>query len=495
MLADRLARGLGRPSTRNIDGAGSPRAAIDVLPWWDITDGGWPIFQTSLMGDRLWMSPDFLGIVERAFKRSPIIFSAVTTRMHLFSEARFQFRRVTNGRPGDLFGTADLEPLETPWSGGTTGDLLSIVEGMNSCAGNFFGARIKGGIKPLRPDFVTLIIDAPGDDPAGPWSSQAEVLGYAYMAPGLEEPEFFLPEEMIHYMPVPDPEVPWRGMSWITPVVEDLLADQQMTGHKRKYLEVGGTPNYAVKLSVENIQKFDEWVDKFEERREGRHGNGFRTLFLGAGADVTPLGANLDQIDFAQVQAAGEVRIAAAARTHPALLGLSDSLKGSALNAGNMKEIRRMFASMVMRPLWRNFAGSAARVINVPGGSELWYDDRDIPALQEDATERAEAQQTQAQTIWTLVQAGFDPETAVQAVTSGDFKMLIGNHTGLTSVQLQPPQDPPFSKPGEKGMVAFTGNGIRDLAPAIRDELVALARRDPLALFGGNGNGNGNGDH
>lgn len=437
MLADRFARGLGLRATP--DDGSRPRAAIDVLPWWDIETAGWPIITTSLAGDRLWASPDFMGIVERAFKRNPIVFAAVETRMHIFSEVRFQFQQLDNGRPGALFGTPELAPLEAPWPGGTTGDLLSIAEGMNSCAGNFFAIRLGDQIKPLRPDYVTLIIDSPGDDPLGPWSPEAEVLGYAYNAPGRGEPRFFLPEEVAHYMPVPDPSVPWRGMSWVTPVIEDMLADLQMTGHKRKYLEVGGTPNYAVKVPAENIQKFDEWVDKYEERREGRGANPYRTLFIAAAADITPIGSNLAELAFKDVQASGEVRIAAAARTHPALLGLSDALRGAALNAGNMKELRRIFASMVMRPLWRNFAGSMARIVNVPGGSRLWYDDRDVPALQEDATERAEALETQAATVWTLIQGGYDPDAAVEAVTSGDLTGLQGHHSGLISVQLQEP--------------------------------------------------------
>jgi hypothetical protein len=293
------------------------------------------------------------------------------------------------------------------------------------------------------------------------------------MAPGRHEPRFFLPEEVIHYMPIPDPSVPWRGMSWITPVIEDLLADQQMTEHKRKYLEAGGAPSYVVKVPAENLQKFDEWVDKYEERREGKHGNPYKTLFLAAAADAKTLGANLGEMEFQAVQAAGEVRIAAAARTHPALLGLSDALKGSALNAGNMKEVRRIFASMTMRPLWRNFAGSMARVINIPAGAELWYDDRDIPALQEDETERAEALETQAATVWTLVQAGYTPDAAVEAVASGDLASLVGHHSGLISVQLQEPGSP--VDPADRGS-GNGSNGSGKAARIARRELVAATR-------------------
>jgi hypothetical protein len=470
VLADRFARGLGVGGLD--EGGPRPSAMIDVLPWWDIQSNGWPLLTTSLAGDRLWVSPDFMGIVERAFKRNPIIFAAVKKRMQLFSEVRFQFQRMNNGRPADLFGTDALAPLETPWSGGTTGDLLSIAEAMHSCAGNFFAVRVGDQIKPLRPDFMTLIIDSPTDDPSGPWAPDAEVLGYAYNPPGRNEPHFFLPEEIVHYMPIPDPAVPWRGMSWISPVIEELLADLEMTGHKRKYLQAGGTPNFVVKVPAENIAKFDEWVDKYEERRDGPHNNPYKTLFLAAAADVTPIGSNLEQLQFANVQAAGEVRIAAAAGVHPALLGLSDALKGSALNAGNMKEVRRIFASMEMRPLWRNFAGSMARVLDVPAGARLWYDDRDVPALQEDETERAEALETQADTIWTLVQAGYEPDAAVSAVVSGDLTSLEGHHSGLISVQLQEPGSPvdPANR-GGKSNGKGSGNALtrREIAAARRN--------------------------
>jgi hypothetical protein len=89
-----------------------------------------------------------------------------------------------------------------------------------------------------------------------------------------------------------------------------------------------------------------------------------------------------------------------------------------------------------MRPLWRNVAGSFASVINVPGGSELWYDDRDIPFLQDDMKDRAEVQKMQASSINTLIIAGYEPASVVDAVNSGDFSRLT--HTGLFSVQLQP---------------------------------------------------------
>jgi len=99
---------------------------------------------------------------------------------------------------------------------------------------------------------------------------------------------------------------------------------------------------------------------------------------------------------------------------------------------------------MTMRPLWRNMAGSLARIVTVPPGAELWYDDRDIPALQEDQKDAAEIQAINASAISSLITSGYKPDSVVAAVTANDLSRLV--HTGLFSVQLQPPgttQPPP----------------------------------------------------
>ena len=70
-------------------------------------------------------------------------------------------------------------------------------------------------------------------------------------------------------------------------------------------------------------------------------------------------------------------------------------------------------------------------------GTRLWFDERDISFLQEDVKDAAEIKQAEANTMETLVRSGFDPESIVDAVKTGDWSML--KHTGLVSVQLQVP--------------------------------------------------------
>jgi hypothetical protein len=83
-----------------------------------------------------------------------------------------------------------------------------------------------------------------------------------------------------------------------------------------------------------------------------------------------------------------------------------------------------------------------ATIIDVPSDSRLWYDDRDIPFLQEDEKDDAEIQQVAGgDDPDARGREGFTWESAVAAVTNDDMTML--EHTGLFSVQLQTPGSDP----------------------------------------------------
>jgi phage portal protein BeeE len=185
-----------------------------------------------------------------------------------------------------------------------------------------------------------------------------------------------------------------------------------------------------------------EAFDKFREGMEARHrgiGNAYKTLYLGGGADAKIVGSNFQEIAMAAVQGAGETRIASAAGVPASIVGISEGLAGSALNAGNYTATRRRFADGTLRPLWRAACGALQNLVPPPdGGARLWFDDRDVLFLQEDVKDAADIQSRNALTIESLIRGGFVPDSAVRAVTTGDFTVL--EHTGLYSVQLQPPQ-------------------------------------------------------
>jgi HK97 family phage portal protein len=381
----------------------------------------------------------FTGMARGGFKGNGVVFACVANRLDLFAEARFMYRRLRGGRPGDLFDfkESDLGLLKSPWEGGTTGDLLSRMLLHADIAGNAYVVRRADRLTPLRPDWVTIIGGVPGDEDATVWHPDARVLGYSYQEGGSalgKEPMFFMADEVAHFAYRPDPEARFRGMSWLTPIVREIMSDKAMTDHKLSFFENAATPNLAVKLNVDNLEKFRAFVDEFKSRHQGGR-NAYETLFLAAGADVTVVGADMKQLDFKITQGAAETRIAAAAGVPPVIVGLSEGL--AAATYSNYAQARRRFADNTIRPLWRNVSGSLAQIIRVPSDAELWYDDRDISALQEDQADAANIFATRAQAYRTLVDGGVEPSSAANAVAAGDI--TLAKHTGLLSVQLQEP--------------------------------------------------------
>jgi DNA-binding CsgD family transcriptional regulator/phage portal protein BeeE len=392
----------------------------------------------------------FQSYVEAIYKRNGIVFACIAARMMLFSQARFQFRRRRNGRPGELFGTADLAMLEKPWQRATTGDLLARTIQHADLAGNSFAVRAGKGVSCIRPDWMTIVVGSNSDAGDPNWQIDAEVAGYIYQpggSTGRGKPVPLLPEEVAHFAPIPDPAFRFRGMSWITPVLAEIMGDQAATEHKLKFFEQGATPNMAVSLDKSiSPEVFKTWRKLMEEKSDGLI-NAYKTLYLGAGATVTPLGATLRQADFKSIQGAGETRIAAAAGVPPIIVGLSEGL--NAATYSNYGMAKRAFGDGTMAYLWQNMAGSFAYLVPVPSDAELWYDTRDIPFLQEDVKDAAEINRVEAATIKSLIDAGYNPDDVVDAVTSGDFSRLKGKHSGLYSVQLQPPgpKKPPPGTP------------------------------------------------
>lgn len=401
---------------------------------------GYSVPSQTLAGAREEIGGDYRGYVEGAYKNNGVIFACMLVRMLLFSEARFQYRRMRSGRPGDYFGTRELRILEKPWQNATTGDLLSRAMQDVDLAGNFYCARRPNNtLFRLRPDWVTIICGTPeGEMYFG--HLDTKVLGYLYHPGGPYaevDPIVLFPEEVVHFAPIPDPSATYRGMSWLTPVIREILGDNAASEHKLRFFENGATPNMVVSLDPSiQADKFKIWTEIFQAENEGL-ANAYKTLFLGGGADVQVVGANMQQVDFKVTQGAGETRIAAAAGVPPIIVGLSEGLQSATYS--NYGQARRRFADGTMRPLWRNMAGSLSSIINIPNGAELWYDDRDIPFLAEDQVDAAAVQATQAGTINTLIAAGFDPNTVVGAVMAGDLGRLQNGHTGLVSVQLLPP--------------------------------------------------------
>lgn len=386
---------------------------------------------------------DFAGYVANAYAANGIVFAAAVARASIFSEARFKYRTFGDSGTGRLFGGPSLAPLERFPGGQTTPDFLARMLGHADFAGQAWPVMTETGLVCLRPDWVTPVVGSrfePVDNEAA--IPDAEVIGLVYYPGGQGRAKrgiVYLPGEFAHWAPIKDPMSSWAGMSWLTPIIREVMADIATTTHKLKFFENGATPNAVVTFDpTVDVATYDAWVDRFEQKNKGA-ANAYKTVYLGGGTTLTPVGKDFQQIDLKAVQGAGETRIAVAAGIPAVVLGISEGLAGSSLNAGNYTAARRRLADMTMRPLWRSVCGALSVFVPAPAGSELWYDDRDIPFLQEDMKDAADIAATQAMAVRNLVDAGFQPDAAVLAVYTGNFAALSGQHSGLYSVQLQPP--------------------------------------------------------
>ena len=387
--------------------------------------------------------PSYLGYIHSLYKADPIVYACMRFRMNLFSEARLQWQQMRQGKPGNLFGTGDLGILERPWPNGTTGDLLAKAIQDADLSGNFYCVRDGDVLRRLRPDWVTIILGSRSEPEQAASAWDVEVVGYEYRPRGPStngQTRRFLVDEVCHFAPNPDPEARFRGMSWLTPVVREVMADKAATDHKLKFFEKGATPNIIVTVPPEvQGEKFETWKKLMSEKHDGVD-NAYKTFFMGGGSTAKVVGANLRQLDFKVTQSAGEVRICVDAGIHPAVLGISEGLQGASLNAGNFSAARRLVSDTVFRMLWRQFCGSIETLLPQQSGARLWYDTSGISFLQEDVTDAANVVQLNAMTMHTLLSAGYIPDSVTAFIASGGTDYSLLKHTQILSVQLQQAQ-------------------------------------------------------
>jgi HK97 family phage portal protein len=416
-----------------------------------LTGGG--ITQT-IGGKATEMAPHtFVGLAANAYGSNGPVFSCMLVRMLVFSSIRFEWQRMRDGKPSDTFANdRNLRILQRPWANGTTQDLLVRMIQDADLAGNAYityDGKANELVR-LRPDWMSVVLEPRlhkgGQVEVGGGQIGWRKIGFMYTEQGFGadfDPVFLWPNEVVHFMPTPDPLSNYRGMSWLTPILREIQSDHAMTRHQQKFFDNGATPNMIVKyqpgMTLDKIKAFKELME------EGNTGleNAYKTLHLAPGADPVPVGANMQQVDFKSLRGAGETRIAAAAGVPPIIAGFSEGL--AAATYANYAQARRRFADGTMHPLWENVAGSLESIMPRPGQEKglsgddvrLWYDAKSIPFMREDEKDAATIQNVQALTINTLITSGYEADSVVAAVTAQDWRLL--KHSGLMSVQLLPP--------------------------------------------------------
>lgn len=420
--------------------------------------------------------PQLMSSTMQAYAGNSIVFGAILARLSLFSEASFAFRDLSDKH---LFGSNELDgrrltalrKLEQPWPNGTTGELLARMVQDIDLAGNAYVWDAGDQLVRLRPDWMTIISELVSD-PLG--RQYRKVVGYYFEPPqsAVEAgpAQYFTVEEIAHWSPIPDPWANFRGMSWLTPVIREVAADNAMTGYKIQYLENAASPNLLIKYKQKLAQGTAARIQQQVEARHGGVDNAFKTMVLDEGADTTVIGNSFEQMNFATVQAAGENRILIASGVPGIVIGSKEGLMAATYS--NYEQAMRRFADVTMRPLWRSVCACLSQLVAVPAGARLWFDVSDIAALRQGEKERADTLLVQAQAIAELCRFGFDPGSAVAAISSASMEQLT--HTGLPinvmsyipkaappPIQLPLPEQTAAADPALNGAAAPALNGAK----------------------------------
>ena len=199
----------------------------------------------------------FAAQVRHIYASDGPVFAACFARMSLFSEARFKFQQA---KDDSLYGNPDLHLLEYPWPNGTSGDLLARMEQDRQHRGELLRpqGRPAGRQRPswcgCGPDAVTIISEEVTDDlgrvhkrPVG-YSEDMSVYGMQG-----RDPQVYDVDEVAHWAPDPDPYANWRGMSWMTPVIREIVSDKGMTEYKIAHIHNGAMPGIVLKYSPEAV--------------------------------------------------------------------------------------------------------------------------------------------------------------------------------------------------------------------------------------------------
>lgn len=388
-------------------------------------------------------SGDMDAFVSAIGRQSGLVAGAIAARGYLMSQLLPVWRNDARTDPqyGQLFGNQSLDALNNPHGSITRQQFMMTVETHVAFAGKAVIAGRDDGFELLRPDRAHPVMASTVEtsDPQVVIGS-GDLVGWLYYKNGHDSPpETLMPEQVATFIPEPNPTNPFEGEAWVWAVVEDVMIGRYGNEHVKSYFKNGATPRTIIMpdktLSPDQIGEFQ---GVFDEKHRGA-GNAYKTAWIGGGSSIQVIGSNLADLDLTHVTGAVDSAVSVRSRVPASVLGTREGMQGSALNAGNYTATRRLWADGWFTPHADNFMASVAKLLPSPAGGPtvLTFDPDRVLFLQEDRKDAAEIDSIKAAAIRQLIDAGFEPSSAVDAIVNENFARL--NHTGLTSVQLVAP--------------------------------------------------------
>lgn len=231
---------------------------------------------------------------------------------------------------------------------------------------------------PLRPDRVGPLYS--NSDKAG----ERVIRGWWYQIPDSGQYVEILRRDVLAFN-LPDPSGQSGGIvEGIGPC--QVLATEISADNEASVFVGALLANYAaptVVLKVDNLPADQDQVDFIKATFRNEFGGSRRGVpaVINAKTEITPLGFNLQQLEFPQVRAIAETRICAAIGVPAILVGVKAGLDRSTF--ANMREAREFLAETTCSTYWRRFSDQYTNDVAAEFGDNIVceFDTRNVRAL------------------------------------------------------------------------------------------------------------------
>lgn len=328
---------------------------------------------------------------------------------------------------------------------------------------------------PLRPDRVGPIYST-SDQPG-----ERVLSGYSYQSPGTGE-YIAIPRRdvMVFNLPKPSGESGGivEGMGPLQVLASEISADNEATAFVGALLKNYAVPSMVLTVKAPVRNEDDAKLIKAKARAEFGGSKRGEVALLDADTKAEMIGFSLEQLEFPDLRAVAESRIAAAVGVPAILVGLKAGLDRSTFS--NFAEARAFFAETTLSGYWRRFSDQFTNDVAAEFGEGIVcaFDTSQVRALAGQRVEKIqpikEAFEKGAATRNEYRLAlGLDPDP------NGDVYVIAGTFSEIPKLDHVKPQSAPVPpspvSPGSPSSPSGGGPGESPDAAAQQDGVTAKA--------------------
>lgn len=300
-------------------------------------------------------------LAAKAYGSNAILYSCM--RLLCQSVAEPPLVASTESSDGELVPLPKTHPLamllRRPNELMTEYEMLELIELHTGLAGAsyWWKQRTNGGridaLWPLRPDRVLPAWQPNLNAPEG----ERVIRGWWYLPPGEGRP-VLLPRSEVIAFSNPDPSGETGGIvesrGWVQVLADEIASDNAATGLVGALLKNYAQPSMLIKTKARITDKAEaerlkrNWMAQMGGSHAGE------PALLDSDTEIEKLSFNLQELEFPDVRATAETRVAAAAGVPAMLVGLKAGMDRAIQS--NVDQFREFFVDTTLSNKWRRYS-------------------------------------------------------------------------------------------------------------------------------------------